>query len=170
MEPAHLIALAVVLVGCITDLKTRRIPNALTFSAAAAALVFHAVQGGWSGAGQAAAGLGVGLVVFLPLFALGGLGGGDVKLLAALGAWVGPAAILWTAVWTGIAGGPLALLLAFSRGYLGRAFQNVWLLLMFWRVEGLKPHPAVNLSTPGTPRLPYALPIALGLMVTLWTR
>jgi prepilin peptidase CpaA len=170
MELAHLIALAVALVGCVTDLRTRRIPNVLTFSAAAAALMFHALQGGWSGLGHAAAGLGVGLAVFLPLFALGGLGGGDVKLLAALGGWVGPTTVLWTAAWTGIAGGPLALMLAFGRGYVRQAFQNVWLLLMFWRVEGLRPHPAVNLSTPGGPRLPYALPIALGLVVTLWTR
>jgi hypothetical protein len=41
---------------------------------------------------------------------------------------------------------------------------------MFWRVAGIRPHPSVNLGTPGSPRLPYALPIAVGLVMTLWTR
>ena len=76
---------AVVLVGCVAsafDLATRRIPNALTFGASAAAVAFHLLTGGLSGAGSSLAGLAVGLLVFFPIFALGGLGAGDVKLLA----------------------------------------------------------------------------------------
>ena len=41
---------------------------------------------------------------------------------------------------------------------------------MFWRVAGLQPHPALTLDNPGSPRLPYALPILVGLVVTLWLR
>jgi prepilin peptidase CpaA len=170
MAAPHVIALVVALVGCATDLRTGRIPNALTFSAAAAAIVFHGLDAGLSGVGHSLAGFAVGLAIFLPLFALGGLGGGDVKLLAALGAWMGPGATVWMALWAAIAGGPLALIVALSRGYLRKAFENVWSLLMFWRVVGIRPHPSLNLSTPGAPRLPYALPIAVGLVVTLWTR
>jgi len=166
----HVVALVVALIGCVTDLRTRRIPNVLTFSAAAAAVVFHGVNTGLAGIGHSLSGLAVGLVLFLPLFALRGLGGGDVKLLAALGAWMGPGATVWMALWAALAGGPLALVVAFSRGYLRKALENVWSLLMFWRIAGLRPHPSVNLSTPGAPRLPYALPIAVGLVVTLWTR
>jgi prepilin peptidase CpaA len=163
-------ALVVALIGCATDLRTRRIPNVLTFSAATAAVVFHGIDRGLAGVGHSVAGFAVGLVLFLPLFALRGLGGGDVKLLAALGAWIGPGAAVWLALWTALAGGPLALILALSRGYLRKAAENVWSLLMFWRIAGLRPHPSLNLSTPGAPRLPYALPIAVGLVVTLWTR
>jgi prepilin peptidase CpaA len=170
MATPSVMALAVALIGCVTDLRTRRIPNALTFSAAVAAVVFHGLDGGLGGVWHALAGFAVGLVLFLPLFALRGLGGGDVKLLAALGAWIGPGAALWLALWTAIAGGPIALVLALSRGYLRQAFENVWSLLMFWRIAGLRPHPSMNLGTPGSPRLPYAVPIAVGLVVTLWTR
>lgn len=170
MPLAHWAALLVALAGCVTDLRTRRIPNVLTISAASAAIAFHVLQSGGHGAVQAVLGLAVGLALFFPLFALGGLGGGDVKLLAALGAWMGPQATLWVALWAAMAGGPLALVVALSRGYLRTAFANIWSLLMFWRVAGLRPHPAVNLETPGTPRLPYAVPIAVGLVVTLWTR
>jgi prepilin peptidase CpaA len=170
MTIAHAVALSIALAGCITDIRTRRVPNVLTFGAAIAAGVYFFATQGPRGFLWALAGWAVGLVLFLPLFALRGLGGGDVKLLAALGAWVGPGMALWVALWAAVAGGPLALVVAFGSGYLRNALINVWSLLMFWRVAGLRPHPSLNLATPGSPRLPYALPIALGLVVTLWTR
>lgn len=163
-------SLVVAAIGCLTDLRMRRIPNVLTFGAAAGAAGFHFSAAGFAGLGWALAGWAVGLVMFLPIFALRGIGGGDVKLVAALGAWIGPGAAVWLALWAAVAGGPLALLVAFGSGYLRQAFLNVWSLLMFWRVAGLQPHPSLNLQTPGAPRLPYALPIAAGLVVTLWTR
>jgi len=76
--------------ACFTDLRTRRIPNVLTFSAAAGALLFHLATGGWSAAGSSLAGLFLGALLFFPMFALRGMGAGDVKLLAAIGAWLGP--------------------------------------------------------------------------------
>ncbi len=170
MPLAHGAAVAVALAACLTDLRTRRIPNVLTFGAALCACVYHLATGGWPGLGSAAAGWAVGLLLFLPLFALRGMGGGDVKLLAALGAWLGPGLTVWLALFSAIAGGPIAIVVALSRGYLGRAFQNVWGLLMFWRVAGIQPHPALTLDSPGAPRLPYAVPIAAGLLVTLWLR
>jgi len=170
MPFAHGAALAVALAACLTDVRTRRIPNVLTLGAAAGACGYHLAAGGWSGLGTALAGWGVGLLMFLPLFALRGMGGGDVKLLAALGAWLGPGLTVWLGLFTALAGGPIALIVALSKGYLGRAFRNVWGLLMFWRVAGVRPHPALTLDSPGAPRLPYAVPIAAGLVVTLWLR
>jgi prepilin peptidase CpaA len=166
----HVAALVVAFAGCAADLWTRRIPNVLTFGAAAGAAGFHLSADGPAGLAWAVAGWAVGLAMFLPVFALRGIGGGDVKLLAALGAWIGPGAAVWLALWAAVAGGPLALLVAFGSGYLRQALSNIWSLLMFWRVAGLQAHPSLNLQTPGAPRLPYALPIAAGLVVTLWTR
>jgi prepilin peptidase CpaA len=77
---------------------------------------------------------------------------------------------VWVALFAALAGGPLALLVAASHGYLRRAFTNLWGLLMYWRVAGLEPHPALTLESGGAPRLPYALPIAAGLVMTLWLR
>lgn len=163
-------ALATAAAGCVTDLRSRRVPNALTFGAALAAFAYGAAIGGWSGLGWALAGWATGLAVFLPFFLLRGIGGGDVKLVAALGAWLGPAAALWIGVFAALAGGPLALLVAASSGYLKQAFSNVWSLLTFWRVMGFRPHPALTLENSATPRLPYAVPILVGLVVTLWLR
>jgi prepilin peptidase CpaA len=162
------IAIGVGLVACVTDLRSRRIPNILTFGAAAAGLVYGGVTGGWSGLGGAALGWLIGSVAFIVPFALGGLGGGDVKLLGALGAWLGPAGAIWVALYTGIAGGVMALAVAFASGYLGRALSNVSLLLMHWRIWGLRPLAEVTLETSEGPRLAYALPIFVGLVAALW--
>jgi prepilin peptidase CpaA len=163
-------AIAVAAAACITDLKSRRVPNALTFGAALAGLAWGGASGGWSGLGWAAAGWAAGLAVFLPFFLLRGIGGGDVKLVAAIGAWLGPVGALWVGAFAALAGGPLAVIVAASNGYLKTAFSNVWGLLTFWRVMGLTPHPGLTLENKTAPRLPYALPIFVGLMVTLWLR
>ena len=78
--------------ACLSDLRTRRIPNVLTISAALAALLFHLLTGGWPAAGWGAAGLFLGAALFFPMFALRGMGAGDVKLLAAVGAF---AVLIW---------------------------------------------------------------------------
>src|SRR5262245_18997501 len=128
MQPAITITAPVILIAltaCAFDLRTRRIPNALTFGAALAALLFHRLTGGSEGAMAAAGGWVVGLFLFLPFFVLRGMGGGDVKLLAALGAWLGPQQVLWLAIYTGIAGGVMGVWTAAASGYLKTALRNV---------------------------------------------
>ena len=120
MNSFHIIVVGVALVAAGWDVATRRIPNVLTFGAALAALVVHGYVGGWSGAGMAAAGWAAGVALFFPVFALGGMGAGDVKLLGAVGAWLGPVAAVWVALYSGIAGGVMGLLVAGFSGYLAR--------------------------------------------------
>lgn len=91
------------------DLRERRIPNWLTLTTAVLGLVLQLATRGQAGLWDSLAGLVLGLAVLLPLFVLGKFGGGDVKLLAALGALRG-AAFLWKAVLLGaLSGGLLAL-------------------------------------------------------------
>jgi prepilin peptidase CpaA len=162
--------LAIGLVAVITDLRTRRIPNALTFGAAGAALLYAGFTGGTSGLLAALAGWFVGAALFFPLFALRGMGAGDVKLLAALGAWVGPAEAVWLAIFSSIAGGALAVMVSLYHGYLRRAAANVWFMLMHWRAAGIGPVPGFTLKDASAPRLAYAVPIAIGVVCTLWRR
>ena len=170
MTLAHILALLVAVVGCITDVRSRRIPNVLTFGAAIAALGVSAAFDGFTGATGALAGWCVGLAVFFIPFALGGLGAGDVKLMAALGAWLGPADALWLGVYTALVGGVVALAVALARGYLRAALSNVWLLLTHWRARGLTALPEVTLEGSNGPRLAYAVPIFFGLVMTIWMR
>jgi prepilin peptidase CpaA len=168
MDSFHVVVLAVALVAAGWDIATRRIPNALTFGAAVVAVAAQAYVGGWPGAVLALAGWAVGVALFFPVFALGGMGAGDVKLMGAIGAWLGPAAAVWVALYSGIAGGIGGLLVAGCSGYLRQMFINVWCLLMHWRVAGLRPAPELTLSTHRGPRLAYAVPVLAGLMVTIW--
>jgi prepilin peptidase CpaA len=150
------------------DVRARRIPNLLTFGAALAAVAYAGVAAGWAGVGTAAAGWLAGAALFFPFFALGGMGAGDVKLLAALGAWLGPGDSVWVAMFAAMTGGLLGLAVALARGYLSTAGANVWLMLMHWRTQGLGPFPGVTLNDSKSPRLAYAIPIAIGLVCTLW--
>jgi prepilin peptidase CpaA len=164
------VALAIGFVACVTDVRTRRIPNLLTFGGAVAALVAHGVVGGWSGVGMALAGWVVGCVLFIPFFLLGGMGAGDVKLLAALGAWLGPGEALWLAIYASIAGGIVAVVIAVTKGYLGTALRNVGNLFVYWWLVGPKPMPALTLEKSDAPRLAYAVPIFIGTVATIWLR
>ena len=164
------VVLGVAMMACVTDIRSRRIPNILTVSAAVAAIGFHVATAGTSGLFFALSGWVVGLLLFLPFFALGGMGGGDVKLLAALGAWVGPGDVFALAVYASIAGGVLGLAVALSRNYLGTALRNIWTMLVSWWLMGPRPVPSMTLADSKAPRLAYAIPMMIGTVVTLWRR
>ncbi len=151
----------------IWDVRTRRIPNVLTFGGSALAIVVHLVTGGWSGAAWSAGGWVIGCALFLPFFALGGMGAGDVKLMAAIGAWIGPWHAFWGWAFAAVAGGVLAVIVALLHGYLKQALRNIWGLLIFWRVVGVRPLDDMTLAGSAGPRVAYALPITLGSIIAL---
>ena len=91
-----------------------------------------------------------------------------MKLLAAVGAWLGPLPVVWVALVTAIAGGVVALVVSLVHGYLRSAVKNLMMLLMHWRISGIQPLPAVTLEGGRGPRLAYAVPIASGTVTTLW--
>jgi prepilin peptidase CpaA len=163
-----LIALIIGFVACVTDVHTRRIPNLLTFGAAAAGIAVHSSIDGWGGFQMASVGWLAGTALFLPMFVLGGMGAGDVKLLAALGAWLGPRDAFWMAVYGSMAGGAIAFAVAVRHGYLTVAFRNLGTLLHYWWLAGPRPLPGVSLEHNTGPRLAYAIPIFIGTVITVW--
>ena len=170
MTTAHIAALLVAGVACVSDLRTRRIPNVLTFGAAAAAVIFHVWTSGLDGGLASLGGLVVGAALMFVLYTLGGMGAGDVKLLAALGAWLGPTDAVWMVLYTGIAGGVIALIVAAAHGYLGQAYRNIRALLAYWHMAGIRPMAELTLDTSRGPRLAYATSILAGTVVTVWLR
>jgi prepilin peptidase CpaA len=164
------LALAVAVVAAAWDVRTRKIPNILTLGGALVIVLLHGYAGGWSAVGSSLAGWALGVALFSPFFALGGLGAGDVKLLGLVGACLGPLAAVWVALYTSIAGGVMALVVAIYAGYLRNAFVNLWCIVMYWRIEGPRPVPDLTLSTHKGPRLAYAVPVLAGVMLTLWLR
>ena len=168
VNASHAAAIFVAVMASVSDVRTARIPNVLTFGAAAAALVYLSGIHGWSGLAGAGEGWIVGVLLFLPFFALGGLGAGDVKLLGAIGAWLGPHEVLWVAMYASLAGGVMALMVALATGYLGQAVANLRLLFTHWWVVGIRPLPELTLKNGHAPKLAYAVPITAGLLVMLW--
>ncbi len=157
MIPFIFIALAIAVVW---DLKERRIPNALTALLAVGGLVFHLATTGLPGLKFSLLGLAMGLGIFIVPFMLGGMGGGDVKLLAGLGAWLGPKGILITALYTGVAGGLLALGVIVATGGKNFNFMKTIYedLVCFITPRGREPV-AAGSSRGG---IPYSLAIAAG--------
>ena len=126
---------AVLAVSTFTDLRSRRIPNWLSLPFLAAGLVVSFAPKSWHGIGivPSLEGMGLGLLLFGVLAFMGGMGMGDVKLCAAIGAWIGPKQLFVALVLTGIAGGIMAVLWAAMGGFLGDLFSGTGDLLMGWR-------------------------------------
>jgi prepilin peptidase CpaA len=170
MSVCEVAAIAIAVVASVCDLQSRRIPNALTLGATAAGLVFAAATGGFSGVGASLEGWAVAMALWLPIYALGGMGAGDVKLMAAIGIWIGPAGALHAALYAAMAGGILGLALAFARGIVRQTFHNVQLLILHWQVAGFSPHAQLTLATATSPRLAYAVPVLIGTVAATWLR
>jgi prepilin peptidase CpaA len=156
------------IIGSVFDVKSRRIPNFITAPALLIGLAMHLALGGW---GQFFSSLAAGLIcglVFLVFYLAGGMGAGDVKLIFAVGCIAGLSHVPYLLVLTAISGGVMAIGLAVIRGRLQQTFMNVAALASHHTNEGLTPHPDLNISNAQTLRLPYALAIASGSLLTLY--
>jgi prepilin peptidase CpaA len=161
-------AVACALVGSVFDVKSRRIPNFITFPCMLLGLALHLALGGWK---QLLLSLAAGLicgVVFLLFYIAGGMGAGDVKLITAVGCIAGMPHVAYLLVLTALCGGAMAVVLALARGQLQQTISNVGAIASHHSEQGLQPHPDLNLSNLNTNRLPYALAIAGGSLLTLY--
>jgi len=102
------IAIALGCAAAFDDLRRNVVSNWINAIALGAGLLYHAIRGGWSGLALALAGALLGFVVFLVFYCLGAMGGGDVKLMAAFGALLGPSGILLAALLAAPAGALMA--------------------------------------------------------------
>ncbi|MGA2182307.1 MAG: A24 family peptidase [Bryobacteraceae bacterium] len=117
MTALTLVSLAVGLSASVEDLAKRRISNWIPIAAALAGFAIHIHGNGWKGAVSAALGFVAGFCVFLAFYLLGGMGGGDVKLMAGFGAIVGIERLLAAALWTAGIGGIMACAALGIRGW-----------------------------------------------------
>jgi prepilin peptidase CpaA len=148
--------------ACFTDLRWRRIPNLMILAGLSAGFAINTWDGGLRGLGMSFLGAGLGLALFLPFFALGGMGAGDVKLLACLGALLGPFDLLRVAVAAALAGGLLALAAAAWQHRFLATLRGLRNLFSFWISGGLRPAYEWSLENPAALKIPYALPLAVG--------
>jgi prepilin peptidase CpaA len=147
-----------------TDYRSRRIPNALTVSGLAGALLLRALVGP-EAIVEGLVGALLAFVLTLPLLMLGVMGGGDVKLLIAIGAFMGPRHFLWAAVLIAIIGGMMAVVDAGRRGVLLPVLFNCGQIMKHWATFGRR---GANRSfaSVGAMTIPYGVAIAAGAL--LW--
>jgi prepilin peptidase CpaA len=162
--------LVVLAIATFTDLRSRRIPNWLVLPFLLAGIAVSAWLHGWHGVGQSFEGAGVALLLFGILFCMGGMGAGDVKLCAAIGAWIGPSQLFIALVMIGMAGGVMALGWAAYRGFLKELFSGAADLVFGSKKRGAGSESELNLANPRARKMPYAPAIAVGTLLSFFAR
>ena len=160
----------VVLAATATDLRSRRIPNWLVLPFLAIGIVVSAWLHGWHGVAQSLEGMALGLVLYGALFVVGGMGAGDVKLCAAIGAWIGPQQLFLALVFTALAGGLMALAWAVCGGFFGELMKGTGDLVLGRIRRGEDPALAAETGSVLKRNMPYAPAIAIGTLISFFAR
>jgi prepilin peptidase CpaA len=162
--------LIVLAVASFTDMRSRRIPNWLVLPFMVAGIAVSGWLHGWHGIGQSVGGLALAALVLGAFFWMGGMGMGDVKLYAAIGAWIGPSQLILAMVITAMAGGVMAIGWAVCGGFLGELLRGSGDLMVGLKQRGLRPHPELVLANPLARKMPYAPAIAIGTLISFFSR
>lgn len=161
-----IISLGVIAVSAsISDLRFRKIPNLLNYPAMLAGIAYYAWFKGFTGITFSALGLAVGIALLILPYLLGIMGAGDVKLLGAIGAFVGPVGVVKVFLWASMAGGIYAVVVfIFHRGLLKRLVKQHWLLLKTIVLTKEIQLDSVSTVSVNSPKLCYGVAIAVGAM------
>ena len=153
MDLVHGVALSSASVAALIDLRTRRIPNWLTFGTLLVGVLLNVWLHGFGGLLTAISGAALGLALLLPFFVMRVMGAGDVKLLAAIGALLGAQALANVAIYAALVGGAMSLAILTARGQLLVGVSDVFLGHRFPRLSGAT--------------APYGVAIAAGVYLSL---
>lgn len=161
--PAYCAMLGVAVTASITDWRTGLVPNRLTYPTALIAVVFWSLSGFFSGPAtglDAMLGLGAGLVPMMIIFTLGGLGGGDVKLMACVGAWSATwTVVLSTVVYAMLVALVMAIVIMIAKGAVRQTFNRLLGALLSKTAGGEADLPKDGLT------VPFALAITIGFAI-----
>lgn len=147
-----------------TDWRTRRIPNWLTVPALVLGIAANSLALGWYGAKEALLGAGLGLGLLLPFVLIRSLGGGDWKLVGALGAFLGPPRLIAVLVATILVAGAMALVLVIWKRRVGQTLRNVGRMLAAMFTLHL-PGPEVSLDNPESLKVPFGVAVAVAVVL-----
>jgi prepilin peptidase CpaA len=161
MKPEIVSAIIILAIAAYIDWKEHRVPNWLTYSAWGLGILFHALSGGISGVSLSLLGTVAGLATLIIPYALRGMGAGDVKLMAAVGAWVGASITLHAFLWITVAGGVMGLYSILRSQEIRERFATMNIagrnLMSFKRLDQ-----GQSADAPRRILLPYGVPIAIG--------
>jgi prepilin peptidase CpaA len=148
----------------VTDARWRRIPNWLTYPAVPVAICLHSIAGGWHGARLSLLGTLLGLGLLLPFVLLRSLGGGDWKLVGALGAFFGPQRLMMVLLATLLINGVMALCLVIWKRRLGQTLRNIGrMLAAFFRLH--LPGQDLTIENPEAIKVPFGVAAAVAVLL-----
>ena len=154
----------VLIIAAYIDGKQLKVPNWITFPMVLSGLVYSTVVGGWEGLGAGLLGMTVGLLTLLPLYSIGGMGAGDVKLMAGIGAWMGVMPTVWAFVATVIVGAVMSVIMVlWSKEWEKHYGQFIMIIMEIFSVKD--PRKLTDIAKERKPRmklLPYGIPICIG--------
>jgi len=159
---SDILLILLLLVSAVTDLVTHKIYNCVTFPAVAVGLLLNFLSHGVSGLTSSMLGLAIGFCIFAIVFAFGGVGGGDVKLMAAVGAVGGYPFILNACFYGILTGGILAIAVMIWKGTFWRGLKNIFRLILSFFMPGLKTE-ALKLSN--SEKIPYGAALSVGTFI-----
>jgi prepilin peptidase CpaA len=160
------LVLAFVLTAAVGDIRWRKIPRSLTTLAVAAGLIFHLVHGGFASALIASL---IAFGVGLSFFQLGAIGGGDVKLITALGALLGLDRWIVAMEVAVLAAAAIGIVQAVRRGMLRQMLRNMGELIKWLAGRGaVAAHPRINVSNSAMLRAPFGVAAALGTLFAVF--
>jgi len=161
----------VLILAAVIDGFELKVPNWVTFPFIASGWIYSVAAFGWEGVYWSLAGTAVGLLLLLPLYAIGGMGAGDVKLLAGVGAWVYGTHTLYAFACTALVGALLAVAMVLMRKAWKKHSDQFWMILNEITVIR-NPEQLAEIAAKRKPSmllLPYGIPIAIGTIVYfLW--
>lgn len=159
---ADFTALIIAGIAALWDIRTGRIPNLITMPALVFGIIINIYYSGLAGLGMSMSGLAAGFLLLIILYVMGAMGAGDVKLLAAIGALVGPMAVLYVFLYTAAAGGLIALGLLFIRRQWKDVLFNMFLSIQSLSVNSLLHGQRQKLPASSGIKFPYGIAIFIG--------
>jgi prepilin peptidase CpaA len=150
-----------------SDVRTRRIPNLISGLGIAIGLALNASHAGSAGLLASASGLLVAVALLLFPFAMGGLGGGDVKMMGAIGALLGPRVTLEALLFGMILGGAIMVVHLARRRRLRETVVKVGTMATASVLGGSLDPLRISAAQPGAIALPYSVPLGLGTIAVL---
>ena len=159
---------SLVITAAVIDLRCRRIPNWLVIPCLSAGVIFSVEQRGLAGLGKSLGGIALATLALGVLVWLRAMGMGDLKLCAAVGAWVGFTQLAVALVATAIAGGVMALLWTTRNRAVKESLDGAGELLFGLPRRGFRPHPTLVLDNPQAHAMPYAPAIAMGTLFSFF--
>jgi prepilin peptidase CpaA len=155
---------AILILAAWIDGRELKVPNWITFPMVISGLVYATSVGGMSGLAAGLLGMCVGLLTLLPVYAVGGMGAGDVKLMAGIGAWLGWEITLAAFCVSAVVGAVMAVVIVLWKNRLAHHYENFLLILSEWMVIR-NPYELSRIAAERKPRmtlLPYGIPICIG--------